>query len=105
MKLINHSNLIGRIGLDWIENKPCYEENLALLTVVGSDEIEVVNSISTIVFGESSGEVIISLRRTPGFLDDDNVFLFVDLEDDEAVNFLPLQIEKRALASIVDTHP
>ena len=62
---------------------PCNEENLALLAILISDEIKIINRITTLIGRETSSEIVVALIRSAKLVDD-NLLLF-DLEKDETV--------------------
>lgn len=83
---------------------PCNEEDLALAAVVDGDEIEVEDGVAAIVFGQRGGEFVVTFSRTADLIDGDKPRSFIDLEDDESVNLLPLHLHERVLALIRHPH-
>lgn len=79
-------------------HRPCDEEDLALLAVLLGDEVEVVDGVAAVRFREWVHEIVEALGRWTCLFDDDLLALVVDLEDDIAVWFLPLKLQKCLLA-------
>lgn len=62
---------------------PCNEENLALLAILISGEIKIINRITTLIGRETGSEIVVALIRSAKLVDDN--LLLLDLEEDETV--------------------
>lgn len=96
----------SRNAIIWITGKssPCNEEYLALLTVIRSNKIIVVYSISAIIQRQSCGEIVIILSRTTSLLNHNLLFTLINPKDHVTVDLLLLQFQKRVLGMITNTH-
>lgn len=83
---------------------PCNEEDLAFLTVLVGDEIEVIDSVSAVILGEGGSEIIVTLGRSSGLFNDNLFSFLVDLEHHVAMDLLSLQLQESVLAVIRNAH-
>ena len=79
---------------------PGDEEDLAFLTVIISDELKVINSISTVILWERACELFIRLIRTSRFLNGDFLCILIHFEDDVSIHLLAFKLSKLGLAFI-----
>lgn len=85
-------------------NSPCNEKDLALLAVLRSHKIEVIDSITTIIFRERCSKIIIALCCTSSLFNHNLFFLLVNFKDHVTMNLLSLQFHIRAFAVLSNTH-
>jgi len=84
--------------------RPCDEKDLALLAVLFSHKIKVVDSISALISGKCSSEVLIAGNGLTNLLNNHLLQLLINLVNYEAVCPLRLQIQKLQLAFIIHSH-
>lgn len=86
-------------------SKPGDEEDLALLTVIGIDEVKIQDSIAAVIVRQVGGEAFMALTRATNFVNLDRLSLLIDLVHNVPRFFLPLHIHERALAFVQNFHP
>lgn len=84
---------------------PCDEKYLALLAVLRSGEIEVIDSISALVLRHTFGEIVISFFWIPNHLYHNLLSLLVNFEHNKPIVPLCFQLQELELALIVYMHP
>lgn len=62
---------------------PCDEENLAFLAVLFGNEIEIVDSITTLIRWKTGGEIIVTVIRFPELINHN--LLLLNLEQNETI--------------------
>ena len=83
---------------------PCNEENSALLNILCSHKIKIINSIAALVSWEACGKIFIALGRLAKLLHNNLLLLFLNLINYEAVSSFSLQLQKLQLAVIMHSH-
>lgn len=87
-----------------IDQLPCNENNLALLAVLISHKVKIIDCVSALIGWEASSEILITIRWFTKLLHNNLLLLLFNLENNEAVSPFCLQFQKLQLAVIVDCH-
>nr|GLL40637.1 hypothetical protein CARUB_v10002331mg [Ipomoea trifida] len=93
--------------LQWIRTThlPCNKEDLALLAVLISGEIIVINCIATLVWRHAVSELDMSLLMAPKLFNHYSLACLINLEHNVSVVPLGLQLQEFQLAFINHTNP
>lgn len=84
--------------------RPRNEKYFALLTVLFSHKIKVINSISALLLRKGSSEIIISLARIADLVHSNLLQLLINLECYKTMGSLALQLQEFDLAFIINSH-
>ena len=84
---------------------PCDEKYLALLAVLRSGEIEVIDSIPALVLRHTFGETVVSFFWIPNHIYRNLLSLLINFEHNKPIISLCFQLQKLELALIIYMHP
>ncbi|RWR81641.1 hypothetical protein CKAN_01033200 [Cinnamomum micranthum f. kanehirae] len=95
-----------RISIRNRERKPLpgNEENFALLAILFSHKVEVIDRISALICWQACSEIIVALGGLPKFLDNHLLKHVIYLENYETIGSFRLQFQKLQLTVIIHSH-
>ena len=88
----------------YVETIPGNEVNLALLTILIGCKVVIIDSITTLIGGDGSSEIIIGFIGATDLVDGHLLHLLLNLEHYESIFSFGLQIQKLELALIMNRH-
>lgn len=84
---------------------PSDEKDLALLAILRSGEIEVIDSIAALILRHAFGETVVSFFWIPNLIYRNLLSLLINFEHNKPISSFCFQLQKLELALIAYVHP